>query len=219
MQRASEREMRSMKIARSLADVAAVLTPGALGIVLFAILSKPLAGAATPEGDVNAVPPVCVGWHRGDGESQAFDLARTERGYQEFTVSLAQSLSKALRDQTAKAGPVGYDAGLRACGRSQKRTATPAQAVPESLRGRRLWFFAFTPGMEPRVPDEAQGDPDVVPLVTKIEKVEDLAKLSKLIGRPATLAPKGLGEALGLRCVPALVAISKEGEVEIHEDP
>jgi hypothetical protein len=208
---------RGRKFVRSLRGGAAILAPGAFGLLVFAFLSKPLAGAQS-SGD-GAAPPVCAGWHRGDGQSQAFDLARTEEGYRKFKESLSQSLSKSLKDQTAKAGPVGYDAGLRACSRGQKRTATPERAVPESLRGRRLWFFAFTPGKSPRVPDEVERDPDLVPLVAKIEKVEDLARLSKLIGRPVSLTPKGLGEALGLRCVPALVAISKEGEVEIHEDP
>jgi hypothetical protein len=193
--------------------------PGVLGLAMFVVLSKPLSGEAAPGGESDTIPPVCTGWHRGDGDSRGFDLARTEQGYREFKDAFAQSLSKSLGDQVARAGPVGYDAGLRACLRGEKRSPTPAKSVPESLRGRRLWFFAFTAGRGPRIPEQTSSDPDVVPLVTKIEKVEDLAKVSKLIGRPASLAPKGLADALGVRCVPALVTVSKDGEVEIHEDP
>jgi hypothetical protein len=91
--------------------------------------------------------------------------------------------------------------------------------VPEQLRGRRLWFFAFTAASQPRVPEPVRSDPDLIPLATKVERVQDLAKLSELVGRAARLAPKGLGEALGVRCVPALVTISKDGEVVIDEDP
>jgi hypothetical protein len=202
-----------------LADGTAILAPGALGLVLFIIVSRPLADAAAPDEGASGAPPVCVGWHRGDGESQPFDLTRTERGYRDFKESMAQALSKSLREAAAKAAPTGYDAGLVACQRSGKRNVTLSQPVPDQFRGRRFWFFAFAPGNRPRVPAVVQGDPDLIPLVTRVEKVEDLARLSGLIGRAASLAPKGLGEALGVRCVPALVSVSKEGEVVIDEDP
>jgi len=207
------------KFARSLARRAALVAPGVFGLVVFIILSKPLSGAHAPGDGTAEIPPPCTGWHRGDGQSQPFDLSRTERGYRDFKESMSQTLSKSLREAAAKAGPTGYDAGLAACRRSGKRNATPSIPVPEQLRGRRLWFFAFTQGSRPRVPEEVQGDSDLIPLVTRVEKVEDLAQLSGLIGRAASLAPKGLGEALGVRCIPALVSISKEGEVVIDDDP
>jgi hypothetical protein len=207
------------EIRRTLVRVANLAAPGLFAFAVFVVVSKPLPGEAAPGEGPESIPSVCTGWHRGDGESRAFDLARTEQGYREFKEAFAQSLSKSLGDQVAKAGPVGYDAGLGACGRGEKRSLTPAGAVPEALRGRRLWFFAVTAGRMPRIPEQVKDDPDLVPLVAKVDRVEDLAKVSTRIGRSASLAPKGLGEALGLRCVPALVAISKEGKVEVHEDP
>jgi hypothetical protein len=201
-----------------LASGAILVAPGALGLVLL-LVSKALAGAETPSEGSSASPPICAGWHRGDGQSRAFDLDATERGYREFRESLSQSLSKSIKDQVAKASPAGYDAGLPSCMRGAERRVTPTRAVPDVLRGRRLWFFSFASGKTPRVPKDAENDRDLVALASKVEKLEDLAKLSKTLGRPVSLAPKGLGETLGVRCLPALVAISKEGEVEIHEDP
>jgi hypothetical protein len=208
-----------MKLAQLLAHRAALAAPGVLGLSVFIVLSKPLSGAPGPEGGTAETPSLCSGWHRGDGQSQPFDLSRTERGYRDFKESMSQTLSKSLREAAAKAAPTGYDAGFAACRRRGKRKVTPSNPVPEQFRGKRFWFFAFAPGSRPRVPEEVQGDPDLIPLVTRVEKVEDLAKLSGLIGRAASLAPKGLGEALGVRCVPALVSISKEGEVVIDDDP
>lgn len=219
MQHASEGVNRGTSLSRLLADGTAILAPGALGLVLFVIVSLPLADAAAPDEGASAAPTVCVGWHRGDGQSQPFDLTRTERGYRDFKESMSQTLSQSLREAAAKAGPAGYDAGLAACRRTGKRNVKTSQPVPEQLRGKRFWFFAFAPSSRPRVPEEVQGDPVLIPLVTRVEKVADLAKLSGLIGRAASLAPKGLGEALGVRCVPALVSVSKDGEVVIDEDP
>ena len=206
-------------LGRGLAGHGALAAHGILGFLVFVVLSKPLPGEATPGDGPAAVPPPCTGWHRGDGQSRALDLARTEAGYREFKESLAQSLSKSLKDQPAKANPVGYDAGLGACRGGRERRVVPARAVPESLRGRRLWFFSVPAGKTPRIPEEIAADRDIVPLAAKVERFEDLGKFSEILGRPASLAPRGLGEALGVRCVPALVSIAKDGEVVIDEDP
>jgi hypothetical protein len=206
-------------LGRALAETVPIALPGILGFALFVILSKPLSGQATPGDGAAALPAPCAGWHRGDGQSHAIDLARTEAGYREFKESLTQSLSKSLKDQTSKASPAGYDVGLRACRGGGLRRVNPARAVPESLRGRRLWFFDIPAGRLPRIPQEVVGDRDIVPLAAKVERFEDLGKMREVLGRPASLAPKGLGEALGVRCIPVLVTISKDGEVDIHEDP
>jgi hypothetical protein len=194
--------------------------PAALGLSVFFVVTTLLAGAASPEEGAGGVPSVCAGWHRGDGESRVFDLAGAERGYREFKETVSQSFSKSLRDHAAKAAaPVGYDAGLPAGSKAGTRRVTPAKALPQALLGRKFWFFAVPAGKSPKIPAEVMSDPDVVPLAAKVEKLQDLAQVSKIIGRPASLAPKGLGEALGVRLIPALVTISKEGEVEIHDDP
>ena len=128
----NDRQSRAKILARALVDGALLLAPGALGLALIFAVSKSLSGAATPDEGRAAVPPVCSGWHRGDGESRAFDLARTEQGYKEFKDALSQSLSKSLKDQKALAGPTGYDSGLAACTRGTARRVTPAKALPDS---------------------------------------------------------------------------------------
>jgi hypothetical protein len=191
---------------------------GVLGLV-FILVTTSRSGAEPPSLEPALAPPLCSGWHPGDGQSRAFDLAATERGYRDFRDLLSASLSTSLKEQLAKAGAAGYDAGLPSCTRGATRRVALARAVPDLLRGRRLWIFPLVPGRMPRPPGEAQHDPDLALLVSKAERVEDLAKATRLLGRPVSLAPKGLAESLGVRCVPALLAISNEGEVEVHEDP
>jgi hypothetical protein len=206
------------KIGRALARGALIVAPGALGLALL-LISRPLAGAEMPVGRPSAIPPLCSGWHRGDGQSRAFDLDSTERGYREFREAFARSLSQSLEDHRAKVGLVEYDAGLPACTRAERRRVTPPSALPDALRGQTIWLFSTAPGRSPRIPKDVERDPSAIPLATKLESLEDLAKLSRLFARPVRLAPRGLAEALGVRCVPALVSISSDGGIELHEHP
>lgn len=215
----SEKRVRPERLARGLTKALAQCAPGLLGLALFFLLASPKHGGATPAEGEGAVPPVCAGWHRGDGESQTVDLGQIERGYREFKDSLSQSLSRSLRDQHEKATQTGYDAGLAACTRGSVRRLTPTKAVPESLRGRRLWFFNLQNGKAPSIPREISEDPDATFFATKLENLEDLRKASDSLGRAVALAPRGIAEALGVWCTPAVVTISKEGEAEIHENP
>jgi len=189
-----------------------------LGFVLSLWVPGLLTGARSPEENPAAAPPLCAGVHRGDGDCRAIDLGAIERGYRELKEALSRSLTKSLEAPTL-ALPAGVDAGLPACRRSAARRFLPARVIPEALRGRRFWFLGMAGGRTPRIPPEVQEDPDIRVLVSRIEKLGDLARVSEILGRPVSLAPKGLGEALGVRCVPALVTILREGEVEIHEDP
>jgi hypothetical protein len=176
-------------------------------------------GVAALGGDERPAPAVCGAWHRGGGESEPFDLERTRRGYEELGQLLSQSLRRSVEKELAVAKTKGYDSGLPACGRSGERRLRPGREVPPELRGKTLWLIPLEGRKHPVFPEKVKTDPTILALATKAVGLESLEVASKVLGRPVTLLPRGLADALGVRCAPALLSISPDGEVEIHENP
>jgi hypothetical protein len=113
----------------------------------------------------------------------------------------------------------GYDSGLPACGRSGDRRFRPAREVPSELRGKTVWLCSFEGRQHPVIPENVKMDPNIIVLATRVDRLETLAELSKVTGKPVSLMPRGFAEALGVRCAPTLLRVRADGEVEIHENP
>lgn len=169
--------------------------------------------------DPPAVPQLCTVWHRGQGDSHPVDLGRMKRSYGELKGQLARSVDLAVKRELNAPSLPRYDAGLPACGRGDKRLLRPERPLPAELLGKKLWFGPVGADRTISLPSSIRSDPEAVLLATRVEKVESLSELSRALGRPVSLAPSGLTEALGVRCVSAVVLISPKGEVEIDENP
>ncbi len=193
---------------------------GLLGLgvaVLLLALSKAQGAFGTSEGE--SPPPVCSAWHRGQGESHPIDLGRMKRSYEELKDRLSRSITNSMKREMGAVTLKGYDAGLPACRGSQKRSFRPDAKIPAELLGNKLWFTRIEGKNLPALPSLVKDDPGAIMFATKVEKLEALTEASRILGRPVSLAPRELPEALGVRCGPAVVIISPKGEVEIHENP
>ncbi len=197
---------------------------GLLGLaaaVLLLVLSRAQGASGASEGA--SAPPVCSAWHRGQGESHLIDLGRMKRSYEELKDRLSRSITTSMKQEMDAATLKGYDAGLPACRRSEKRSFRPAGRpdgqIPPELVGKKLWFARIEGKNLSALPALIIDDPGAIVFATRVEKLEALSEASRILGRPVSLAPRELPEALGVRCGPAVVIISPKGEVEIHENP
>ena len=189
-----------------------------LGLALLLLVLSHAHGALGSNEEVD-VPPVCSGWHRGQGESHPIDLGRMKRSYEELKTRLSRSVAGSMKKEMEAIALKGYDAGLPACRRSDRRSFLPEGSVPPDFLGKKLWFTEIKAGKRLVVPHDLRDDPGAIIFATRAEKLEVLADASKALSRPVSLAPREFPQALGVRCVPAVVIISQTGEVEIHESP
>ena len=164
-------------------------------------------------------PPVCSAWHRGDGDSHSIDLGRIERSYTDLKARLTRSLLGSLEKQKGAIPGKDYDSGLPACGISDRRSNRTEREIPSELLGKTLYFTRISDAKPPALPEIVQLDPGATILATRVDRLEILNEVSRALGRPVALAPEGLAQSLGARCVPALIVISKAGEVLVHEAP
>ena len=196
---------------------------GLLGLGAAAILFIAFRGLsqAAPENSPQeaTLPPPCDAWHRASGEGQAIDLEQTRRGYARLRERLSGSLLRGIETETGRIERQGYDLGLRACTGSDKRRSRPGREVPAELRGKTLWFFRLDGEKLPPLPGNRGADASVMLLAVRTDGLGALERAAKSWGRPVNLAPRGLAESLGVHCAPALVSVSSEGEVKIHENP
>jgi hypothetical protein len=193
---------------------------GLLGLAAAAVLfTLSQAHGAFGTSEEASAPPVCSAWHRGQGESHRIDLVKMKRSYEELKNRLSRSVAGSMRKEMEAVALKGYDSGLPACRSTEKRSFSPKSNIPPDFLGKRLWFARFESGKQPAIPDLVKDDPGAIVFATRVEKFEILAEVSKTLGRPVSLAPRELPQALGVRCAPAVVSISKNGEVEIHENP
>lgn len=194
---------------------------GLAGAVLLLALTKAQEAFGTSDGA--SAPPVCSAWHRGQGDSHPIDLERMKRGYQELKERLSRSLTATMSRRMDAVSLKGYDAGLPACRRSEKRGFRPDGRLPAEFLGKKLWFTRIEGRGQAVLPDLVRNDPGAIVFALEVERIESLEEASKTFGCPVSLAPRELPQALGVRCVPALVFISKEGEVQVsenaHENP
>lgn len=187
-----------------------------LALILFA-LSK--AHGALGANEDESLPLVCSAWHRGQGDSHPVDLGRMKRSYEDLKARLSRSVAGSMKKEMETISLKRYDASLPACRRSDRRSFRPEGKLPPELLGKKLWFTEVKAGKHLVAPEVVRDDPGAIVFATRTEKFEDLAEASRSIGRPVSLAPRELHQALGVRCGPAVVVISKSGEVEIHENP
>jgi len=170
-------------------------------------------------GEESPPAPLCDSWHRGSGEVQAIDLEKIREGYARVKERLSGTLRRGSEREVGNSGAPGYDLGLPACCGPAARHFGPSREIPAELLGKTLWFFTADEEKELRVPGIVSRDPGVVAFLVRTPGLGALGRLSKTLSRPVDLAPRGLAEALGVRCAPALVSISKDAEVDIHENP
>ena len=198
---------------------------GLVGVLLLLVFTR--GAGAFGAAESAAAPPVCSAWHRGQGESHSIDLGQLARSYKDLKDQLARSIGASMKRGLEGVALQGYDAGLPACRRSWKRSFRPEDlpggpppgSIPTEFLGKTLWFTRIEGTNSLPLPDLVRDDPDLLVFATRVETLESLNPGSKVFGRPVNLAPRGLPEALGVRCGPALVVISKNAEVKIHENP
>jgi len=184
------------------------------------VACRALGHAAPPAGEAEfRPPPLCDAWHRGSGEGQPIDVEQIRPGYLRMKERLSGSLRRGIDRDARRGEGQGYDLGLPACIRPAQRRFRPSREIPSELRGKSLWLFRLEEGKEVRAPELVSADPSVLAFLVQTPGLRALESVSRSLGRPVSLAPRGLAEALGVRCAPALVSISKEGEVEIRENP
>lgn len=189
-----------------------------LGAAILLFVACRVSGAVGG-GDEPAVPPVCGTWHRTTGDSQTIDLERIRRGYLELKDRLSGSLRRGMEKELGSLGQQGYELGLMACTRASTRRFRTGRDVPPELRRKTFWFFRLDGEKLPAFPGYVSADPSAILFAVRTDGLGALEKASKSWGRPVSLAPRGLAEALGVRCAPAFVSVSGDGEVEIHENP
>jgi hypothetical protein len=187
-----------------------------LALLLFA-LSK--AHGALGTNEEAGPPPLCSAWHRGHGDAQPIDLGRIKRSYEDLKTRLSRSVANSMKKEMEAIHLKGYDAGLPACRRSERRSFRPEGKIPPEILGKRLWFTEIKARKHLVVPELLRDDPGAIVFATRTDKFEDLAEASRFLGRPVSLASRELSQALGVRCGPAVVVISQSGEVEVHENP
>jgi hypothetical protein len=139
-------------------------------------------------------PSGSVCWHAGTGESRRVTLGEARRAQDDIRTHLAWAAEKVAR--TSIDAP--YDSGLPACPRRERRVLRGSFA--RELAGRTLGF-----GPSGRIP---AADLRVASSVRRLIDVEADA-----------LADRGLAERLGVRCVPTVVRIVSEVELELVENP
>ena len=187
---------------------------GALALLVASRWSSAASG-----GDESSAAPVCGAWHRSGGDGEAFDLERTRREYQDLKDRMSNSLRRSLESEVGVKASRGYDSGLPGCGRNGERRVRLSREVPPELRGKMIWLSSFETRKHPAIAEHVTRDPNILIFATRVDRLETLAEVSKVLGKPISLMPRGLAEALGVRCAPALVSIRADGEVEIHENP
>lgn len=187
-----------------------------LALLLFALSQ---AHGVFGASEVASAPPVCSGWHRGQGDAHPVDLGRMARSYEELKTRLSRSVAGSMKKEVETVSLKRHDAELPACRRSDRRTFRPEGKIPPEFFGKKLWFTEVKAGKHLVAPELVRNDPAAIVFATRTEKFDDLAEASRSLDRPVSLAPRELAQALGVRCGPAVVVISQSGEVEIHENP
>lgn len=204
------------KARQSIQSVPSAVLGLGLAVLLLA-LSK--AHGALGTNEEASAPPVCSAWHRGQGESHPVDLGRMKRSYEDRKTRLSRLVAGSMKKEMEAIALKGYDAELPACRRSDRRSFRPEGKIPPEMLGKKLWFTQVEAGKQLETPDAVRDDPGAIVFATRAKTFELLAEASKALGRPVSLAPRELPQALGVRCVPAVVVISQKGEVKIHESP
>lgn len=131
--------------------------------------------------------------HGDRGESRPVDLDRVAAAHRKAAKAFATAVEKiAVGDPLAKP----FDSGLPSCRLRETRRIT-VDPLPPALVDRRFHFAATASKDEIWIP-------------TRARQLRDVAG--------ATLASPELAARLGVRCVPAVVIVRSEREVEIVEE-
>jgi hypothetical protein len=142
-----------------------------------------------------------------------------KQSYEDLKARLSRSVAGSMKKELEAISLKRYDAELPACRRSDRRSFRPEGKIPPEFFGKKLWFTEVKAGKHLVATDLVRNDPAAIVFAIRTEKFDELAEASRSLGRPVTLAPRELAQALGVRCGPAVVVISQSGEVEIHENP
>lgn len=190
----------------------AYLLPAALALVPVVWLSGHVEGGGAPAGLEQC-------HHRGaDGRSaDRIDLNRLERRYRALQDGMLESLKKFARKVTPPKGE-GHHSGVPPARSERVRKVTLKAPIPPRFR-RHTFFFVRVPrgGGRPRIlPRNLSKVTEVFAL--EAESLEDVARLSKGIGRRVTLATADLAERLGVTHHDARVAFGRDGKTAVIEE-
>jgi hypothetical protein len=157
-------------------------------------------------------PRITVCRHRAqDGqESRPVDLGRVDREYTK-AASVFRERVKGVEQRTVALRDRGYDSGVKACVRPEKRGVALRDPLPAKLCGRRLYFLAAPGGG--RLPSglRAPLEPDAVVFLLNYPSLEEAGKLAALLKVGVTPATPALAELLGIRCQGSVVDVSRDG--------
>lgn len=162
--------------------------------------------------DGQELPKLAVCRHRGaDGQdARPIDLGKVDREYSKAAAAFRERM-KTVEQRTASYRDEGYSSGVKACARSERRELVLREALPEKVRGRRLYFVTAPGGG--RVPAGLQAplEPEAVVFLLRYPSLEEAGKLSQLLRVGVTPATPALAERLGIRCMTTIVDVGSDG--------
>lgn len=142
--------------------------------------------------------------------SDRIDVARLGEEYRKIEGRLSKTFAKAAaRIEEAKVK--GHHSGLRACEARGQKTVRLSEEVPPKFR-RGTFYFVRAPrgGGRPRILPSPPGE-EIEVFVVDAESLEDVALLSKTLGRRVNVAAAELARAFGVACANARVEPSADG--------
>ncbi len=144
------------------------------------------------------------------GGARSADLRRIEIAYDRTKAEAQKKIaSMVVRAKAMK--EEGHHAEIPSCRVRGERTVTLVEKVPERFRGLTLYFVRIPKGgARPRVlPETLAASAEVFVLETS--SLDDVATLSRILGKRVSLATKEFAAALGVRCGDAQVTFTSDG--------
>jgi len=142
--------------------------------------------------------------------ARAVDLRKIEIAY-ERTKAETQKKVSALVVRAREMKEDGHRTGLPSCRTRSERQVTLVEQVPERFRSLTLYFVRLPKGGgRPRIlPESLPASAEVFVLETS--SLDDVATLSRILGKRVSLATKDFAAALGVRCGDAQVTFTSDG--------
>ena len=169
-----------------------------------------------PPGEPKPDQP-CGVWHRGGGETSGVDLAAVKKAYNDLADDVARSL-RGIAPRGAEQMERRFDAGIPACRGTGIRTTPLSPERAARFRGKLLYFVDAPTPESVTLPTEVERDPRAEILILRTNKLKHVAELSRLVGKPVSLAGAGFARSLGVTCSNTWVKLTEKGDgLELHE--
>ena len=162
--------------------------------------------------DGQEFPKLSVCRHRGgDGQdARPIELGKVDREYSKAAAAFRERM-KAVEQRTVAYRDQGYSSGVKACARPERRELVLREALPDKVKGRRLYFVTAPGGGKIPAGLQAPLEPEAVVFLLQYPSLEEAGKLSQLLRVGVTPATPALAERLGIRCMTTIVDVARDG--------